>query len=395
MKILMLSDVFFPRVNGVSTSISTYRNDLRALGHDVTLVAPCYADGAYFTDDTDIVRLPARSVPRDPEDRFFHWRKLVRWTDALRPADVDVVHVQTPFAAHYAGVKLARRLGAPLVETYHTYFEHYLHHYVPFLPGAFMRKLARSFTVSQCAQAQAIVSPSRPMADALRDYGVRTPIEVLPTGLPPSCCQPGDGARFRAARGISPQRPMALFVGRAAHEKNIDFLLHMLLELRARIPDVLVVIAGEGPAEAHLHKLAEELGLRLNIMFIGYMDRTTELLDCYRAADVFVFASRTETQGLVLIEALAQGTPVVSTAVMGTADVMAQVSGGLVVEEDTVAFADAVAQVMRDHGLRAELSAKARHDAERWSSRHFAERLLRLYERVVDVEPAVESTVSA
>jgi len=96
-----------------------------------------------------------------------------------------------------------------------------------------------------------------------------------------------------------------------------------------------------------------------------------------------------------LIEALAQGTPVVSTAVMGTADVMAQVSGGLVVEEDTVAFADAVAQVMRDHGLRAELSAKARHDAERWSSRHFAERLLRLYERVVDVEPAVESTVSA
>jgi glycosyltransferase involved in cell wall biosynthesis len=166
----------------------------------------------------------------------------------------------------------------------------------------------------------------------------------------------------------------------------------MLRDLRQRVPDVLLIVAGEGPAETHLKKLADELGLKLNILFIGYMDRQTTLLDCYRAADAFVFASRTETQGLVLIEALAQGTPVVSTAIMGTADVMAQVEGGIVVRENIEEFSTAVARVMRDPELRAQLSAKARVDAERWSSRNFAERLVWLYGKVVDTEPDFRTT---
>jgi glycosyltransferase involved in cell wall biosynthesis len=189
MKILMLSDVFFPRVNGVSTSIQTFRADLQALGHSVTLVVPEYgAAGASATSSADpqIVRIPSRPVPRDPEDRLFVWSKLMAYLKTLRPEDVDLVHIQTPFMSHYAGVRLARRLGAPLIETYHTYFEHYLHHYVPGIPAAITRSLARRMTVSQCGAVQAVISPSRQMADALRDYGVKTPIEVLPTGLPPA-----------------------------------------------------------------------------------------------------------------------------------------------------------------------------------------------------------------
>ena len=154
------------------------------------------------------------------------------------------------------------------------------------------------------------------MADALRDYGVKTPIEVLPTGLPPAAFGAGNGAAFRAQFGIPAQRPVITFVGRVAHEKNIDFLLQMLVELRRRVPDVLMVIAGEGPAEQHLRGLVARLGLEAQTLFIGYLERTRGLLDCYRAADALVFASRTETQGLVLLEAMAQGTPVVSTAVM-------------------------------------------------------------------------------
>jgi glycosyltransferase involved in cell wall biosynthesis len=224
------------------------------------------------------------------------------------------------------------------------------------------------------------------MADALRAYGVQTPIEVLPTGLPPGCFASGNGAKFRAERGIAPQRPMALFVGRVAHEKNIDFLIRMAVELRQRIPDVLLVIAGEGPAEAHIHKLVAEAGLKENVMFVGYMDRATTLLDCYRAADVFVFASRTETQGLVLLEAMAQGTPVVSTAVMGTVDVLHGVQGGIVVPEDVNAFAEATARVLRDPALRENLSTHARDDAARWSSKVMADRLVRLYEGVIEAD---------
>ena len=391
----MLSDVFFPRVNGVSTSIQTYRTDLLALGHECLLVAPEYPGADHSSDVEPMQRIPSRQVPRDPEDRLFKWRALMDWADRLQPEDVDVVHIQTPFVAHYAGVKIARRLGAPVVETYHTYFEHYLYHYVPALPTSLMQYMARRFTVSQCHDVQAVISPSRQMADALRAYGVRTPIEVLPTGLPPGCFAHGNGSRFRADHGIAAQRPMALFVGRVAHEKNIDFLIRMLEALRVRVPDVLLVIAGEGPAQSHIRQLVAEAGLSEHVKFMGYMDRATTLLDCYRAADVFVFASRTETQGLVLLEALAQGTPVVSTAVMGTMDVLQGVQGGIVVPEDVDLFADATARVLRDPALRETLSAHAREDAARWSSKVMAERLLRLYEGVIEADLSRDRVLSS
>jgi glycosyltransferase involved in cell wall biosynthesis len=379
MRILMVSDVYFPRVNGVSTSIQTFRADLMAMGHRVVLVAPCYPGAAAVDDGEAVIRIHSRAVPRDPEDRMFSRGRLLALTPELRRERFDLVHVQTPFVAHYAGVELARRLSLPLVESYHTYFEHYLHHYVPALPTRLLQAVARRFTVAQCRQVDAVISPSRQMAEALRAYGVGTPIEVLPTGLPADRFVPGDRDRFRRRQGIAPGRPLALFVGRVAHEKNIDFLLRMLVPLQRAVPDVLLVVAGEGPAEAHLRSQVHAAGLDGNVKFIGYLERGTELRDCYRAADVFVFASRTETQGLVLLEAMAQGTPVVSTAVMGTVDVLAGAAGATIVAEDEAAFAAAVASLLREPARRESLGSLAREDAQRWSSRSMAERLVALY----------------
>ena len=169
----------------------------------------------------------------------------------------------------------------------------------------------------------------------------------------------------------------------------------MLPRLREKVPDVLLVIAGEGPAEAHLRKSVEEAGLSANVHFVGYLHRTTTLLDCYRAADAFVFASRTETQGLVLLEALAQGTPVVSTAVMGTADVLRGVKGAVVVPEEVEAFAEGVARVLRDPELRAELSSHARDDAARWASKAMAERMLKIFEHVVESDEPLTEVVTS
>lgn len=388
MRILMVSDVYFPRVNGVSTSIRTYRDDLAALGHTCELVAPEYPQRT-APDGAHITRIPSRGVPRDPEDRMMVRAELRRATARFRRGDIDVIHIQTPFVAHYAGLELARRLAVPVVESYHTYFEHYLYHYVPMLPAGWMKALARRFTLSQCHEVNAVISPSRPMADALRAYGVRTRIDVLPTGLDTGRFGAGDRVRFRAARGIAADRPVALFVGRVAHEKNIDFLLRMLVSLRREVPDILFVLAGEGPALPHCRELVRSLGLEASVLFVGNMDRDTELLDCYAAADVFVFASRTETQGLVLLEAMAQGTPVVSTAVMGTAEVLAGTSGSVVVEESSDAFVAAITSLLRDPARRATLSAAARVDAARWSSRSMAEKLVSLYESVTQVRDVI------
>lgn len=379
MRILKLSDVYFPRVNGVSTSIQTFRAGLERLGHEVTLVAPHYP--AATENDPRVLRVAARAVPRDPEDRLMRYAGLL---EAGRAAGrgCDVIHVHTPFLAHYAGVRLGREFGLPVVETCHTYFEEYFHHYLPLLPKGLLRAAARLLTVSQCSRLDALVVPSRAMLDVLRRYGVTVAAEVIPTGLDLARFAGGDGARFRAAACIAPGRPVLAHISRVAFEKNIDFILRVFARVRAARPDAVLVIAGEGPAEASLRSLAVRLGIAESVRWVGYLDRGSALLDCYRAADVFVFASRTETQGLVLLEAMALGVPVVSTAVLGTAEVLDGAEGALTVEEDEPAFATTVLTVISDAKLRARLAAGGPATAGRWSADALAGRLASLYQRL-------------
>ncbi len=384
MRVLFISDVYFPRVNGVSTSIRTFRQDLARAGVETQLVAPRYepraaAAGAADPGEPGVLRVAAAGVPGDPEDRRMSWRALQRALAALQPGAFDLVHIHTPFIAHYAGVRFARRANIPVLATYHTFFEEYLHHYLPVLPRTLGRALARGFTRSQCAAVQALIAPSKPMRAVLEEYGVRAPIHVLPTGLAADRFRAGDGAAFRARAGIGAQRPLVTYIGRVAHEKNIGFLVQMFVQVLAAVPEALLVIAGEGPARAALRAQVTALGLAPHVYFAGYLDRDTQLLDCYAAADVFVFASRTETQGLVLLEAMAQGTPVVSTAELGTRSILVPASGALVVPEEYGAFAAAVVRVLGDAGLRAALGARGREYARGWSSAAMAARLAGIY----------------
>ena len=391
MRVLMLSDVFFPRVNGVSTSIQTFRHDLAARGCETWLIAPEYPKR--WQDDERVLRQPSRYLAFDPEDRMM---KSGATLDAcMKLAEkVDVLHVQTPFVAHHIGIKAARALQVPVVETYHTFFEEYLHHYLPLLPAGIARAIARTFSRRQCNGVDAVVAPSQQLAEVLRGYGVTRPIETIPTGLNLDEFAGGDGEAFRARYGIELGRPVMLLVGRVAHEKNIGFLLEVLAEVVRSVPKALFVIAGEGPALPSLKRAVAQARLDRHVLFVGYLDRRGPLLDCYRAADVFVFASRTETQGLVLLESLALGVPVVSTAVLGTKEVLANAAGALVVREDVDEFAAAVTRVLTDPTLRTTLANAGREFVERqWSSREMARRLLELYVELVRTKRA-DSTVT-
>lgn len=387
MRVLLISDVYFPRVNGVSTSIRTFRSDLHALGIETVLVVPQYP-GQQPDTEPDVVRSPSGGVPKDPEDRRFKLGPLRKTLRGLSSQHFDLVHIHTPFIAHYAGRRFARERKIPLIATYHTFFEEYLHHYVPMLPRAWGRALARHYTRSQCADVDALIAPSAPMRDLLAAYGVNTRIEVLPTGLPAECFTPGDGARFRASQGIPADRPLLLYVGRVAFEKNIDFLLRMFAELRKVRPDALLVIAGEGPARVPLEQQASAMGLAGDMAFVGYLDRKQGLPDCYAAADAFVFASRTETQGLVLLEAMAQARVVVSTAILGTASILKPDCGARIVSEDVAEFSAAVAAVLADPVAAQVMGAQAQHYAQTWSSARMAGRLAQLYTEVAATRQA-------
>jgi 1,2-diacylglycerol 3-alpha-glucosyltransferase len=382
MKILFVSDVYFPRVNGVSTSIETFRTNLRALGHTVHLVAPDYLTPS--ADETDVLRVPARCVPLDPEDRFMSYRWVMQQIDTFRAESYDIIHVQTPFVAHYLGTNLSRLLGVPCVETYHTFFEEYLYHYIPLLPRKLLRFAAKRFSRHQGNSLDGMVVPSHPMLQVLRDYGITTPTEVIPTGIAPESFVAGDRAAFRQKYGIAQDRPMLLFVGRVAHEKNIDFLLKVADRVRHEIPDVLFVIAGEGPARESLASEVATLGLGENVMFLGYLNRNTELNSCYCSADIFIFASRTETQGLVLLEAMAQGVPVVSTAELGTRDVLKEGLGVWIAQEELGDFSGKVVSMLGDAQTRKDLGMSGCDYAHEWSASRQAQQMLLFYRSVLD-----------
>jgi len=391
----MISDVYFPRVNGVSTSIRTFVMQMQQMGHQVHLIAPDY--GLTTQDEAWISRVASRNIYFDPEDKLMRWNAVVALLPLLKEQQFDLVHIHTPFIAHYAGLKLAKALGVPVIETYHTFFEDYLHHYLPWMPIWIARGLARMLSKHQCNQVDAIVSPSQAMLEVLRGYGVHTPAQVIPTGLQTQSFEKGDGAAFRVRHGISAKRPMLLYVGRVAHEKNIGFLLQVVRLLAEEVPELLFLITGEGPAEASLHQQVLDLGIQRHVQFLGYLDRATELNACYQAADLFVFASKSETQGLVLLEAMAQGTPVVALAELGTASILKEGQGARIASENEIDFAEKIHALLMDSEARKALGERGLAYAQsQWTASVKAEHMLAFYQTMCyksrGIKPALDMT---
>ena len=384
MRILMISDVFFPRINGVSTSIQTFVDAFLEMGHEVTLIAPNYP--GVDQESFDIIRIPSRQLPFDPEDRLMSLRKIKKLVPGLRQQDFDIVHVHTPFVAHYAGVYLGKALGLRVVTSYHTFFEAYFEKYLPRLPKRLLRAIARKFSRSQCNAVDGVISPSRQMSDKLREYGVTQRIDIVPTGLPPICFEARDSAGFRARYNIPDNAFLLLYVGRVAFEKNIGFLIEMFEQVVAAAPHAHFLVTGEGPALKSLKYQASEAVCSQHIHFAGYLDRSTQLLTCYQSSDCFVFASETETQGLVLLEAMASSLPVVSVASMGSKDVLTEGEGCYIADLDHESFASKVVLLANQPERAQSLSKKGRAYAEAWSAKAKAKEMLTFYKNILNAD---------
>jgi len=388
MHVLMLSDVYFPRVNGVSTSIKTFSQSFLQAGHQVTLIAPEYAQP--YAEDFEIIRIPSWKVPFDPEDRLMSRRAIRLLIPGLQKKDIDMVHIQTPFVAHYAGVEIARQLNVPVITSYHTYFEAYFEKYLPWMPSGLLRKLARNYSRKQCDQVDGIISPSHQMLDKLREYGSTTKAAVIPTGLVLDDFSKDPDNDFKKQHGIDRDSNIMLYVGRVAFEKNIEFLLDVFERVCDRRPGVKLLIAGEGPALPKLKARARALGLEEDILFVGYLERKKELIDCYQSSSLFVFASETETQGLVLLEAMACGLPVVSTVCMGTRDVLKEGEGCVIASPTVRDFSDTVIGLLNDQSERDRLGRKGLEYVGNWATDAKAADMLDFYAEVILVKKHTE-----
>jgi len=380
MVVAIFSESFYPIINGVSTSIETFSKHLREEGCKLYFFAPRYP--GYRDRDPAVFRFPSFRFPHHPEypipipfsPRLFH---------IFPTLNVDIVHPQTPFLLGWVARYLARKNGAALVATYHTFYEEYAHYGYPipkFLTRAFIRKLSRDF----CNLCDVVVVPSRPVEALLREYGVYRPIEVIPTGIEYENWYREENPAFpRSALNIPPGAPILTYLGRLAAEKNIPLLLHAFRQLLEKIPEAYLLLVGSGPQEGYLKKLAEELDVAKQCRFLGFVDRE-KVRECLAASDVFVFPSTTDTQGLVLAEALTMGVPVIAADSSGTRETIREGLDGFLLPPQPEAFSEKIYELLKDKELRNRMKESALKGAERFSAKENARRLMALYQSLLE-----------
>ena len=360
MRIVQFSDSYRPVVNGVATAVDLLAQGLRRQ-HEVTIVAPRHPKQ---TEAPHVVRYPGYIVPtqRDYPLAF----PFSRRTDArLREEGFDLVHTHTPFALGVAGRRLARRLNVPLVGTYHTLYVEYAHYARP-APRGLTRWYLTGVSRKYCQASDVVVVPTEPIAEVLRGYGVTRPIHVIPSGVDIELPQNVDRAAVRAKYGLPPDTLMVLYAGRVAQEKNLELLLDAFARVVEQCPTAHLVLAGDGPTLPDLKVRAQRLGITDRVAFTGFLGHD-ELLPLYVAADVKAFASLTDTQGLVLVEAKVAGLPAVSVDAYGPSTIVRHEVDGLLCPNDAAAFAAALLRLLTDDELRRRMADAARADAARFT----------------------------
>lgn len=375
MNILMFTNTYTPHVGGVARSVEAFASAHRAAGHRVLVVAPLF-DGAPAEED-GVLRLPAVqnfngsdfSVPVPVPGRL---------RTPLRRFDPDVVHSHHPFLLGGTALRIAAERRLPVVFTHHTLYESYTH----YVPGDSprLRRAAIELAVGYCNLCAAVIAPSRSIADLLRCRGVGRPIEVVPTGVDVGRFAAGDGARIRRRLGLAEADFVVGHVGRLAPEKNLELLAAAVADFMAPRPRTHFLVAGEGPLRGRLEELFAARGLTSRLHLLGVLDRR-ELPDAYRAMDVFAFASLTETQGMVLMEAMAAGVPVVALDAPGAREIVEDGRNGrLLRAEDGAGVADVLGWVAAlGVEQRAALARAALATARRFAMERCAVRALALY----------------
>jgi len=377
----MFTDAYEPQIHGVVTSIRSFRNELIKRGHEVYVFAP---SEPYHRDrDPYIFRFGSIRFLLQPEMRIAYRIPLdsAKWIASI---SLNIVHTHTPFFLGFLGAAVARYAGIPLVHTYHTLYPEYVHYLR--LPIPITRRIAIIFTRIYCNWCDLIIAPSKGMRERLRDYGIRRPIVVLPSGLDPTPAM--EEARWiernkaRMELGLPLEDPILLYVGRLGKEKNIEFLIEAFSLVSKIFPNSWLLIVGDGPARNSLESYAEKLDVRERTIFTGYL-KGRKLAEAYRSANLFLFASQTETQGLAPLEAMFFGIPVVAARGMGVSDLLEDGVGGILTSLELEEFVHTIRLLLKEDGLWEKKSEEARAKASEMLVSKRTEQLLSLYESLI------------
>jgi 1,2-diacylglycerol 3-alpha-glucosyltransferase len=380
----MMTNTYLPHVGGVARSVESFSAALRGLDHNVMVVAPEFP-GMPATE-TDVVRVPAiqRFNGSDFSVRLPVPGLLTEPLDRFQP---DIIHAHHPFLLGDTALRVASGRGIPLVFTHHTLYEEYTH-YVSNESDA-LKRFVIDLSTGYANLCDHVIAPSQSVAALLHQRGVTAPITVIPTGVDIDRFGRRSGKRFRQTRAIPEGAFVVGHIGRLAPEKNLMFLTRSVAAfLRAR-PEAWFLVAGTGPLEEEMKAYFGAEGVLDRVAFAGIL-KGRDLVNAYASMDVFAFASQSETQGMVMVEAMAAGAPVVAVDASGVREVVQDgVNGRKLAVEDQDLFCSALAWIadLPESG-RKTLSKNARKTARGMSIGISADKLASVYGSVIKKKAA-------
>lgn len=376
MKIGFFTDGYLPQTNGVTTSVYESAKELRRRGHEVFIIAPKYP--GYVDSDKNVIRLTSVEVNKKPEIRL----SLNLPDKSLRRVlslDLDIIHGHSGGTITLLGWEAASLKSIPFIATYHTLWNRYTHY---FMKGKVVKpKMMEQVTKIFGNRINALIAPTKRVEEELRRYGVKKPITVIPSGIDVGKFRSAEKGFLRKKTGIM-DGPLVLFVGRLGKEKSVDFLIKSFAKVLKEVPSSHFLIVGDGVEKNRLKALSSRLKLGESVRFLGEFDQA-EMHKVYKDSDVFVFASTTETQGLIVPEALASGVPVV--VVKDPAyEAIENGKNGFMVEKNEKDFAEKITLLLKDHKKREQMSKNAAETAKSFDVSLMVDKMEEAYYKIID-----------
>lgn len=386
MKIGIFTDAYYPQISGVVTSVMTLREELIKLGHEVYIITVSSPDTESIKDEEGIIRI--KSIP------FKKWKELriglpfyLTLKNQIKELNLDIIHTQTEFTIGMVGRRIAKHMGIPLVHTYHTMYVDYTHYIYSFNRGrTVVKDMVKSMTRSFLRPCCMAIAPTKKTKDALLSYGVKIPIEILPTGIDIKHFSRLDKSHpaikeLKARYSIEDDDKVLLFLGRVSEEKSIGFLVDAFPSILERVSNLKLLIVGDGPDKQKIEDGVRAAELQDKVIFTG-MVKFCDVPLYYSLGDVFVNASQTETQGLTIMEAMAAGLPIVVYNDSNIAEhIKNDISGRLFNNQEE--FVEAAVSALTDEEKNERLIEEGRGIIRSLSKENFARKMAELYEFVI------------
>ena len=378
MKIAFFTDSYKPYTSGVVRSIDLFTKKLREFGHQVFILAPDYPEARR---EEGLYRFPSLPAVTHPSFRLAV-PFSTRINNKIKEIEPDIIHTHSPFMMGLLARYMADKLNVPLVFTYHTLYEKYAH-YIP-LGEELIRSLALKYIINYCNKCDLLVTPSRFVNKKLNNMSIKTPKTTIPTGIDLELYNEKKKGQIREEYDIDNEEKLFLFVGRLGKEKNIELLLKSFQRINQKYPQTTFLIVGDGPERDRLKEVSEKLDISKDVIFTGLVSYE-EVANYYLDCDIFFFASPTETQGIVILEAMAGGMPVITVDEAGAGLMVDQGVDGILVDNKEDELVEAGLELITNQDRYQSLAQNALEKAEGYSMEKMTEKLIKMYEGIIQL----------